>query len=601
MALLLGVAPVLALYAPPTSPLLAVVVGTIVIAAALHGLGRGVGALVGDRDAPAALALVWGVAAYMGIAGAAAAAGRFDGATQRLVLGAAIAGGAWWWTTRPRGPARSPWRPSPAWIMPAVAIGVIGLHVLGEAGATRGPCFDGEVFQLGPLARLAATGSLGDAVSSPRSAGLGGGVLVSTLTAPLGAWSAVHAIDRGLALGLAVALAIAALPRGPMRDVVGCSVVALASSLPEVALDLAPIWTVVALVLGIYHSLIRAARAGRTPWSAVLLAGALLAVRGAALPGVVVVVVHAVRAAPVGTRRRVGVGAAAIVAAVVGGLAVDAGVAGAALAAGVRGAPAAWAPWLIGGGALYVVLTLATRDLRNRALDVTIAVASAGVAAAGVLSPSLVLALQWALPLGIALVLLAIAAAFVPDDGVVPRPLAVVALVAVTLVLATLRFPTGPARLSWHGRLVQLIDRAHALAIADDREERGARAAYADALAQVPRRARVGLWVDRADLVDYRRHAVVDLRSAATVACVEPVAAGGATTSTRRACRRLAALVGRLDLDYLIVAPSVPPPAPPWCPPLTRAVCAAPFVPGWTDAPTVFANDALSVRRSRRR
>lgn len=41
VALLLGAAPVLALYVPPTSPLVAVVCGAIVIAAALHGLGRG--------------------------------------------------------------------------------------------------------------------------------------------------------------------------------------------------------------------------------------------------------------------------------------------------------------------------------------------------------------------------------------------------------------------------------------------------------------------------------------------------------------------------------------------------------------------------------
>lgn len=596
VALLLGAAPVLALYVPPTSPLVAVVCGAIVIAAALHGLGRGVGALVGDRDAPVALALVWGGAAYQGIAGAAAAAGQFDGATQRVVLGAAIVGGAWWWAVRPRGPAPIAWRPSPTWIMPAVAIGVIGLHVLGEAGATGGACFDGEVFQLGPLARLAATGSLGDAVSMPRSAGLGGGVLLSTLAAPLGAWPAVHAIDRGLALGLAVALAVAALPRGPMRDVLGCAIVALASSLPDVAPDLAPIWTVVALVLGLYHSLVRAERAGRPPWAAVLLAGALLAMRDAALLGVVVVVVVAVHAAPVGTRRRIGVGAAAIVAAVVGGLVVAAGIAGVTPLHGVRVAPGAWAPWLLGGGLLYLVLTLATRDLRRRPLDVTIAVACAGIAGAGGLSPSLALASQWALPLGIALVLLALAAAFAPDHEAGPRPLAAVVLVAVTLALATLRFPTGPARLPWHGRLSRLIDQAHALAIAVDHEERGARAAYAAAVAQVPPRARVGLWVDRADLIDYRRHAFVDLRTAATVDCAAAVVAGAPST---RACRHLAALVTGLDLDYLVVAASVPSSVP--CPPLMRAACVAAPAPAWGDAPTVFANDALSVRVPRRR
>ena len=70
VTLLLGAAPALALAVPPTSPLVAVVCGAIVIAAALHGLGRGVGALVGDRDAPVALAVVWGGAAYLGIAGA---------------------------------------------------------------------------------------------------------------------------------------------------------------------------------------------------------------------------------------------------------------------------------------------------------------------------------------------------------------------------------------------------------------------------------------------------------------------------------------------------------------------------------------------------
>ncbi|HVV83028.1 MAG TPA: hypothetical protein VHE35_08100, partial [Kofleriaceae bacterium] len=155
-------------------------------------------------------------------------------------------------------------------------------------------------------------------------------------------------------------------------------------------------------------------------------------------------------------------------------------------------------------------------------------------------------------------------------DDLAARPPAVVAAVGLTLAIATLRFPLGRPPLSWEDRLGRLVDGARALASGPG-DDRGARDAYARALAALPAGARIGLWVDRPDLVDYRGRAIVDLRTPALAACTGAVPRGTRWFAPPLAsCRRLAALLPTLQLDDLVVAAAALPRPDawidrPWC------------------------------------
>ncbi|MCE9576987.1 MAG: hypothetical protein K8W52_27825 [Deltaproteobacteria bacterium] len=587
----MALAPALAWYATPVAPLVAVAVAAIAIAAALHGLGRAVGALVGDRDGSPALAIAWGLAAYLGLAGALAAIGCFDRAAQRIVMVAATGIGAAWCgraivTARVRD--WRAWRPSLALVVTALAIAVVALHVAGAAGTQQGRFFDGEVYQLGPLARLGATGDLGDAFAVPRTGGLGGGVLVSTLAAAFDDLRMVHAIDRGLALGLALALALGGLRRGPMRFAIGGVIVALASAVPELASDLAPQWSIVALVFALHQTLARAHAAGRTPWAAVIVAAALAGVRHEGLAVVIVIGAHAIATAP--ARRRAAAIVVGIVACALGGLIVAALVAHAREPASTSMLAALTTRTalrlLLSGVAaavLHALMTLALRGAEDRAFAVTVAAICAALAATGALAPPAELGGQL-VPYGIALALLLIAPAL--TRGV--QPLTIAVLLLIGLALATTRFPIGQPPLSWEARLGRMLDAGRALSLGTG-DEPHERAVYAAAFGAVPPGARVGLWVDRGDLAEYGHPRVIDLRSAATTACIDDD-----RSSASPACARLTALLPRLGLDYLIVSSSsVRDPGAPGSPvdPL------AAFVAG---ARTVATPDGLTVYALRR-
>lgn len=87
---------------------------------------------------------------------------------------------------------------------------------------------------------------LGAAIASfgvPRLRGLGGDIVLGTLTMAFDGITSVHVVERGLALGLAAALAFALVERGPLRGLVLFVVVGLMSAVPDVGPDLAPRWT----------------------------------------------------------------------------------------------------------------------------------------------------------------------------------------------------------------------------------------------------------------------------------------------------------------------------------------------------------------------
>lgn len=582
----LALAPALAWFATPTAPLLAVIVASVAIAAALHGLGRGVGALLGDPDAPVALAIAWGLAAYLAVGGALVAVGQFDQVGQRIVLVVGTAIGAAWCVPR-LAALRPSRRVALAWLTPALASAAVAVHVIGAAGTWQGRFSDGEVFQLGPLARLAATGELGDAMAVPRASGLGGNLLVSALAAAFGDLRYVHAID-GLAMGLTLALAWLGL-RGSMRLVVGFVLVALASMMPDYTDDLAPLWTIVALVLALHETLARADRAGRTPWAAILLAGAMVALRHASLGLALVVVVHAIISAPPGRSRwRIGLTAAATLGFAIGGLVI------AAIAAWARasGPPVGPAPllqvvgWGAGAAVVTALLALAIRGVGQRALSVTLVAVGGAAGTVGALSPGPMI-IPFAVPLAIALVFLALAPALT-STAPAPRSLTAAVLLLVALVLATTRFPMGRSAISWGSRLGRLLDAGRELSTTGAPDETPTRARYAAALAVVPKGARVGLWVDRAALIDYRHHRVVDLRSVATAACVERSSEGA------RACAPLVAALPDLLLDYVIVAATA------LCVPATGDRCRDPITRLVEGARPVGGAAELSVFELRR-
>ena len=565
---LAALAPAAAWFATPAHPLVAIAWGSLAIAAALHGLGRAVGRAVGDPDAPVPLAIAWGLAAYLGLAGLAVALGVFDRHGQQALAAAGTAYGAWWWAARPRA-----WPRPRAGVMLAVAVLAIGaaaLHTFGAASTWRGPFFDGDGFLLGPLERLATTGSLDDAVGLPRRLGPGGNVVLHGLAAALGDWRMAHAVDRGLGLALLFAFVLAR-PRSTARPYIAVVTILLASATPEYGIDLAPRWTVAAIAFALVETWRRAApRAGL---AAVVLAAGLATLAHGGLGAVAVAIAAAVADAPAAARRRTAAIAAAIAAAAVGSYLVAAiaaahGEPGAAppFASIHRGLAGRLVVWGLAAAAVHALAALVVRGRRDRALDRTVAALAAAALAAGVLVPGPGGAWTLVQPLGIALLFLVadIAlddpehAAHGPAGWPGITPAAAIAVVLVALVLATTRFPVGVPPISWEDRLGRLLQDTRARATTPLVDGGPEARTYARALAAIPRGARVGLWVDRPDLVDYRLHRVIDLHTADADACVA-IPAMQWHRRAPRACRATRALLPRLDLDYLVIAPSALP------------------------------------------
>lgn len=568
VAVVAALAPALAWYATPAHALLAVAVGSLAIAAALHGLGRVVGRLVDDPDAPIALTITWGLTAYLGIAGLAIAIGGFDLRVQRVVLVASTAYGAAWWASRA---ARASWPVRPRLdamtVVIGLAIAVAALHTLGAASTWTGAFFDGDGFLLGPLERLATTGTLGDGVALPRATGLGGNVIVTSLTAGFGDWRMVHGIDRGLGLALVFALAIGGSERTTARPFVAVIIIALVSATPEYPIDLAPRWTVVAIVFALLQTWRRAAATPRVGLAAVLLAAGLATVAHGGLGMVVVAVAAVIGAAERGPARiRIARTAYGLVALMLVGY-VIAAVASAraeptapiAIASLHRGLIGRVLTWGLAGGFVYALASLVIRSRSDRALALTVAAIAAATLAAGLLSPTVTSGWTLVQPLGIALILIVVEIGLTdPERAAGLTPAAVTVAVLLALTLATTRFPTGIPPVSWEDRLGRMLEsaRAHATQpLADDSREAAMYRAAQDA---IPPGARVGLWVDRADLVDYRRHHVVDLHSADADACAA-IPAMQWWRRGPRACRAMRTLLRRLPLDYLLIARSALP------------------------------------------
>jgi hypothetical protein len=438
----------------------------VAIAAALHGLGRVVAGLAGDPDAPAPLVIGWGTAGYLTVAGALGAAGVFTLGIQTALAAAAIAAGAAW-AARPVGAAAGPpisWVAAAAWALAAL---LAFIAVIGAAGFTAVPFADEEVSYLGLLRRLADTGGMDDGVGFPRAAGLGGHLALAALVSPVGELWTSHLVDRGVMFGLALALVVSAIHRGSPRSVLAFLVPLALAALPELGPDMAPRWSIVALALVAASTLSRGVR-----------------LRSRRLLVVAVAV-----AAALATMRHVGVIALLVALAVA--------------RAAARADDARIDGWLAAAAtALVAPYVVAAIDAGARPIAITPGWAPVALAVAGV---------TW-------LVVRAGAAVDQPVPGPRLPALTVIAALMLTAGLALARFATGPSP-SWPRRAAAMLSDARALAHAHSQHGEGRD--HAAALAAIPTGTRVGIWVDRPDLIDYRRHRIVDLRRPGLDRCLD--------------------------------------------------------------------------------
>jgi hypothetical protein len=558
---LIALAPAAGLYVQPAGSALAPIALAAGVLACWHGLGRLVGWLAGDDDAPVGLVLAWGVALHLALSGCLLAIEQLGTAARTVLATGGVGAGALWAMRRASRLAGAP-LPRPTWAAAVpwlVAAALATVFVLGAAGAWSAPFLDEETGALGQLRRLADTGALGDAVGFPRAVGLGGHLALSALAAPLGDLRAAHLVDRGLLF--AVVLAGLAGSRPVAGASIGTLLVMLAAAaIPDYGADMAPRWALIALVLGAGATLARARRrrSPRLLVTAILMAAALVTIRHAGV-GALVVIAAAALGEPLTTgRRRLAVVAAAVVAFTVGPYLIAAvradgdGIGWRLLAQGVAPRIAIAAAVAAGLALLGGLAIPASRDDDARSQRTTLTAIAASIAAAGLFSlAGSAWQLMVTLATGWVIAVAAHAAATPVDDdaadgdrpGARPSwPLIVIAVTALTGGLAMARFAAGRPGLTWPRRMAVLLADARALgrAVPAGAEARE----HAVTMADVAADARVALWLDRPDLVDHRQRDIVDLRTAPALRCAR--APRGAL------CRDLDQVLARRDL--LVVA-----------------------------------------------
>lgn len=497
----------------------------------LHGFGR----LLSwrDRKASAAHTVALGLAAYQALGGWLAAAGVLSRSVC-LSLGAVglVAGIAWLVEARPGLAPHLLTRRAIALL--ALTGSVVAVAFLASLGAPAGDGSDGDGLLRGVLARLYQTGALDDGLGLPRDLGLGGNPVALTLGVGMPDNTALHVLDGGLGLALVFALLVPRVARTPFGGYGALVVVALILGVPPLPPDLSPRWLSVALLIALHDALASENR----DHHAVLLTVALASLGHGGLAALAFVVATSARART-----------SAAVAAV--------GLAGYVLAAVTADGMAQSLPSfgrLVGGVVVALVTwslaSLATRPLVRPGLarwQLAIAIAiGAGLAAA----PTYILALPLIAPYVIALLLLWTVHAFEASDG---RRFIVTAIVfAAVLIPAGLRFRLGVPPRTWGGRWSDELDAVRASSA--PAAPVASLTAYEAAQRAIPAGARVAVWVDAPEHLDYRRHAIIDLRSAAAAGCQPPQRRLGYPGSRR--CRRLARQRATVAADYLIVSPA---------------------------------------------
>jgi hypothetical protein len=496
-------------------PTTVVVTGAIAIVGAFHGWGRGVARLARIREPNAVLAIWWGVAMTIALAGGAIALHVYD--PRLLVIAGTVAHSVDLAVRFDAASARVEdalcWRAVRCWLVPvAVLLALALIHLLGTAGAVGARPFDDDGHVIAQVRRLLDTGALTDPIGYARGSQLGGHVALCGLVGGFADVRTARMIDGGIGFTLVLALALASLrPRDPSSAVWATLLLLLGSGAAIRWGELAPLWIAAGLLVASYLTL----RDAGAVLPVALLAGAAIVLRGElVLPAVVFAVATWWRGRkPWRTDLvRVATLAAGVLATVVpyvlARVLAWASIDGSARAllepsrdglAGRLGMAA--------GIALAVtpILWLPSRELtdtRVRWFGVAVAAGLAAIAsrlgteqpfagrfawvfaAAGMVVLAIELGVQRELP-RVALVVAALACVLI-DDG---------------------RLLAG--RLGWSARYVALFEDAeygrYASAVDDD--------GYASSFASIPHADTVAVWLARPETLDYAQHHIVDLRT----------------------------------------------------------------------------------------
>lgn len=180
------------------APAVAVIAATVALAGAAHGWGRAVGRWSDGGDAPIALAVTWGFAAYLVAGRALAAAGLLGAFARDVIVVIGLVLGAVWAAGTRAAPAPAP--RAPGAMVTALGLGL--LAILAAAASIMASTTD-------PAVLGAVAGDVGRAGGATLGLALGDEGWAFTLVLSLAATVQGPALGRVL-----VVLALAAMPTG---------------------------------------------------------------------------------------------------------------------------------------------------------------------------------------------------------------------------------------------------------------------------------------------------------------------------------------------------------------------------------------------------
>lgn len=495
------------------TPAATIVWGAIALVGAFHGWGRLI-ALAAVQEIDAALAIWWGVAAVIALAGLGIAVHHYD--ARLLVIAGTAAHSAIVTIDRARTTERIAcvlrWERLRYLAAPAAVVGTLALvHVLAAAGSIGARAFDDDANVLGQIKRLVDTGTLGDAIGFSRLSQLGGQEALTALTSAFAAPDAAHLIDSGLGFALVLVLLVARIrPRDATTSIWATLVPVAAAAYPIPWHDLAPLWMPAGLIAAFHMTVSELPRGRRAMIPVGLLAGALCALRSELMPIALAYGVLAWQIEARDLRRAALLGAtiAAVVApyAIVRAIAWSHVGAARALIAPASGSLIAHALlFVVIGAAVLPLLLLLLRGVTDaaalRALALAVAIQIGAVASRLVGVGIYGMRFIWPATIAAIVILLVTLA----QRRVLDRVALVFAILLCALVVEA---HEGTGHKSWSWRYYELM-----YEVEYTRHAAPEGPGYEDLLARVPAGDRVAVWVSRPELLDYAHHRIIDLRT----------------------------------------------------------------------------------------
>jgi len=511
-----------------SSPAAVIICGAIALVGACHGFGRILGRIAHYEEVDAALAVQWGVATLIGVAGVMLVFGVYSA---RLLLVA----GTLAHTADSLLRFRARWS---AWedvlgrdrlfyaTLPATLLGVLALvHVLAGAGAIDDRAFDDDTNIVAQVARLDDSGALGDAIGYPRVVQLGGRAAFDGLVAAFADPRAVRLVE-GLALALVLWLACARLRPRDATSAIWASLVVIAGSAFTMPWpDRLPLWLPAGLLATAIFTLHDARRDTRSQLPLVVLAGALVVLRIELAPVGLILLVATwwLGRGPMRQEvRRLGL-LFAIFAGIVAAYAVAREAAWSevdsvarTLIEPRRGSTLIrlFTSLAIGFAVLPALLLVVPRETEMHTLRWLACATAAGIGGvAGKIAGERLFGVRslWILTIAAVVVLVVEVSRRRELDR-----LAFGVVIVLSLIVWEARSEPGRGRWSW--RYYELM---HDVEYTRHASTEGG--AYAEVLATVPAGDRIAVWVTRPELLDYARYKVIDLRTPRAAKLRDPI------------------------------------------------------------------------------